>query len=88
MLKKATGRILENMPLLKKHYEEENFKALSEGEKVVFLTLIYFFESPEKKGFDLRQIYNHLDNDCLEFALGCIHNYFLEDAYLITNPME
>lgn len=84
-MKKATEKVLGHMPFLKEHYEGKATKGLSKGEKV-FLKLIYFFESPKTKGFDLREIYNHLDNDWLEFALECIHTYFLEDTYLVTNP--
>lgn len=84
-MKKASLKVTEQMPFLKEHYDGNSTRKLEKGEKV-FLDLFRFFESPENTGFDLQQIYNHLDNDWLEFALECIHTYFLEDTYLVTNP--
>lgn len=92
-MKKTTKKIVESFPMLesKLHaYEnsflrEEALESLSEVERA-FLKLAWFFEQPKHESFDLRILYQHLDDQRLELALGLIVGFFREDTFLITQP--
>lgn len=89
----ASKKIIESFPILEEHVpsnesvilSDQILSKLNEVEQV-FLRLIWFFENPEKENFNIEVLYKHLDNEWLEFALECIHTFFLQDTYLIKQP--
>jgi protein involved in sex pheromone biosynthesis len=92
-MKKATRKIVEKFPLLEERLNDYENLFLSEQSlmkldevQATFLKLAWFFEAPDKEGFDLGHLYKRLDNDWLEFALELITDYFREDTYLIKHP--
>lgn len=92
-MKIATEMILDEFPILEEEItanesvllSNQALEKLSEVEQV-FLRLAWFFERPEEENFNLDSLYNHLDNDWLEFALEVIYTFFHKDTYLIQNP--
>jgi hypothetical protein len=51
-----------------------------------FLKLACFFENPDHEHFDLITLYQHLEDDWLEWALELITLYFREDTFLVKKP--
>lgn len=89
-MKQTTKRIIETFPQLEgmiKEYpmDQEALEGLDNLQST-FLTLARFFERPDQEGFDLQTLYEHLDNEWLEFALELITEYFRKDTYLIQSP--
>lgn len=89
----ATDKIIEKFPVLEKEIDarkdesptESTSLELTEAEQV-FLDLALFFENPKEESFNLASLYEHLDNDWLEFALEVIHTFFHKDTFLIQDP--
>ncbi|MCQ6281693.1 hypothetical protein [Bacillus sp. EB600] len=92
-MKSSTKRIVETFPKFKgrlKAYEnidlvKEALKGLTEVE-ATFLKLAWFFEAPEYESFNIRWLYEYLDDEWLEFALELMVQFFREDTYLIQKP--
>lgn len=92
-MKKSTKRIIEIFPNFDskmKAYKnillvEEAMKGLNQVE-ATFLKLAWFFEEPEHENFNIGLLYQHLDDDWLEFALELVTQFFREDTYLIEQP--
>jgi hypothetical protein len=92
-IKRSTKRIIEKFPKFKgklKAYEnilsvEEAMQGLTDVE-AVFLRLAWFFEAPEHESFNIGLLYQHLDNEWLEFSLELMTHFFREDTYLIQKP--
>lgn len=93
-MKKATERVIESFPMLESKvtaYEnvlltEEAMAGLNEIEQT-FLKLVWYFEDPTSQSFDIRNLYLHLSDEWLEFALELITDYFRKETYLInTKP--
>jgi hypothetical protein len=87
-MKHTTKKILEVFPDLEQHLfgkEKVNEESLNTFEPLrrTFLQLAMYFEDPGKSHFDLGLLYQHLDNDWLEFALELITRYFREETFLI-----
>jgi hypothetical protein len=95
-MKKATSLIIEKMPYLEKHVQADHnmlvrqhaLDALDDEIERTFLQLIWFFEEPKINDFDLKNLYRHLENDWLVFALDVIDFYFKEDTYLIQESSD
>lgn len=95
-MKKATEIIVEKFPSLKEHvnaYEnmftrQQALDSLDDDIERTFIQLVWFFEDPDNNDFDLRNLYNKLENEWLIFALDVISFYFKTDTYLIQNPTE
>lgn len=95
-MKKATSVIIEKIPSLKKHVTAEQnmlmrqhaLNELTNDVERTFIELIWFFEEPEVNNFDLKLLYERLDNDWLKFAIDVIGFYFREDTYLIQNSTD
>lgn len=89
----ATNKIIAELPALEKiliakeggHSKEESSSELSDVEQV-FLDLALFFENASEENFNLANLYKHLDNDWLEFALESIQTFFYKDTFLIQYP--
>ncbi|PDY14150.1 hypothetical protein COO16_04095 [Bacillus pseudomycoides] len=93
-MRKATQLIIKEFPVLEQHLHSHEDtllrqKALdsleSEVEKT-FLILAWFFEDPQKNDFDVRKLYNYLQDDWLEFSLDILNTFFKHDTYLINKP--
>src|SRR3954451_19114055 len=92
-MKKATQRIIEKFPMLEdKMVARENIELAADSLKSldpvqrIFLKLACFFENPDHESFNLNTLYQHLEDDWLEWALELITLYFREDTYLIQKP--
>ena len=92
-MKKATQRIIEKFPMFAdKLLVHENIELAADALKSLdpvqrtFLKLGCFFENPDHEHFDLNTLYQHLEDDWLEWALELITRYFREDTFLIKKP--
>jgi hypothetical protein len=90
-MKHTTKKILEvfsdlEQRLLGNESVNDEDLSLMNPVKRTFLQLGWFFEHPGEGHFDLALLYQHLDNDWLEFALELITRYFREETYLIQKP--
>lgn len=90
-MKNTTQKIINQFPQLKPLLDESNKEVLktsstlSELEKT-FLQLARFFEKPNEEAFSLQLLYQHLEDEWLEFALQLIVEFFRNETYLIKNP--
>ena len=92
-MKKATQRIIEKFPMFAdKLLAHEDIELAADALKSLdpvqrtFLKLACFFENPDHEHFDLHTLYQHLEDDWLEWALELITLYFREDTFLIKKP--
>ncbi len=92
-MKKTTNLIIEQFPNLKKLINEQNKQKLDEESlkrlnetQLTFFRLGCFFENPDEFPFELGELYKHLNNEYLEWALELITTYFRKDTYLIQEP--
>src|SRR3954466_10572150 len=93
LMKKTTRHIIEKFPMLEDKllaYEDielaaDALKSLDPVQRT-FLKLTWFFENPAHKHFDLNTLYQHLEDEWLEWALELIPLYFREDTFLIKKP--
>lgn len=89
-MKRATKKIIQRLPQLEKHLNDDEsvlladevLSKMTDVEKT-FLRLCWFFESPDTQNFNLETIYKNLQDDWLEFALASIFAFFTGDTYLI-----
>lgn len=92
-MKQTTTKIIQHFPALKHHLNVTHTSI--EGTMIVdpsdmntiektFLELALFFENPTTQGFDIKKLYDNLDNEWLELALELIHLFFAKDTYLIN----
>lgn len=90
-MKNTTQKIINQFPQLKPLLDESNKEVLktsstlSELEKT-FLQLARFFEKPNEEAFSLQLLYQHLEDEWLEFALQLIAEFFKNETHLIKNP--
>lgn len=93
-MKKTTEKIIHEFPYLKGKIEEviqgpfteASLETVETEADKTFIRLAYYFEYPNWQGFSLSFLYQHLDNDWLEFALKLITHFFAEDTFLIHEP--
>jgi hypothetical protein len=90
LMKKTTRRIIGKFPMLEdKLLAHEDIELAADALKSLdpvqrtFLKLTWFFENPDHEHFDLNTLYQHLEDDWLEWALELITLYFREDTFLI-----